>query len=173
MTGASRDCFEARSASEGDSAAWASVLSLELWFRGDGVCVPAFYTRTAMRATAVLLILVAFALFVSRSTGPGPYSIPQVQRAFAAEGIAVDQPDFSGRGQVINGAMLLAELWDATVPTGDLVVQIFAEPDAYRRVLGPLRDADAGEVLGRKNVVVIGPAPGADPRVEAALRRLP
>ena len=84
----------------------------------------------------------------------------------------MDSPDFSARGQVINGATLLAELWDATVPTGDLLVQVFAEPDAYRRMVGPLRDVGVVDVLGRKNVVVIGPAPGSAPRVEAALNRL-
>jgi hypothetical protein len=98
-----------------------------------------------------------------------PYSIAEVRQAFVAEGIPLDPPDFSARGQEIDGARIRAELFYDE----ELDIYVFEDVDAYERVKDDLADVGAGPVYGMRNIVVVGPVRGHAPRVERALARLP
>ena len=112
--------------------------------------------------------VVAGALALAGCGSERPYSIAEVQRAFAAEGIRLDPPDFSSNGQVIDESRIRAELY----ADDELDIYVFDNADAYERVQDDLRDVGAGTVYGKRNVVVVGPVRGHAPHVERALARL-
>jgi hypothetical protein len=121
--------------------------------------------------SASLTALAVVVALVVGCRGAETYAVDEVRRAFSAEGIRLDPPDFGERGQVMHGSRLRATLSDAG-GMGEIEVLVFDDADAYDRVREPLRDVGAGDVLGKNNVVVVGPVRGSAPRVDAALRRL-
>lgn len=62
-----------------------------------------------------------------------------MRRAFAAEGIRLDPPDFSAKGRQSDGSRVRAELF----ADDRLDIYVFNDADAYDRVQGDLRDAGA------------------------------
>jgi hypothetical protein len=120
-----------------------------------------------VHGTRVIALALAVALLSSACREAKTYSVDEVKRAFAAEGISLDRPNVPVSGDQMAGERVDTVLTE-NGDVGGVEVLIFDEADAYDRVHETL----PGDVPGRRNVVVLGTARGKDARVEAALRRL-